>query len=472
MSPKPSVAPRFTPSRKRAVGIVRVSELAGREGESFRSPGDQRAIIERTAEQQGWRLVATFEELDVSAYTRDLNQRPGLGPAVAMIEAGEADVIIGPYFDRLFRNIKYQITTLERIEAAGGSVLASDVGEVRTDTASRWLTSSMLGLISEYLTKLTAEKTQEAKVKAIAAGIPIMPNNAIPFGYRKDPVTRHLVVQEDEAEVVREAFRMREADATLESIRDFLHAHGGKMKGIRGVQNLLKQRAYLGELHFGKLTNLHAHEAIVDPGLFRTVQGKRVARDQKRTASELLLARLGIARCASCGNALVVGSQWQTRANGEKRQYTDYRCSNMGDCKDRVVVSSPLLDEAVIRYIKALDAEGHASASEELDAAERTYLQAEEQLSAMVELLDGLGDLAATRKKLDDLKAKREETFEHWQSLRALHGTKGIRASDWDELSINAQRALIRGRIRTVLVTRSTSKVHSPDRILIQPFTQ
>lgn len=472
MSPTLAVAPRFTPSHKRAVGIVRVSEVAGREGDSFRSPDDQNKIIGRTCEVNDFRLIATFTELDVSAYTRNLDRRPGLGPAIAMIEAGEADVIVGPYFDRLFRNIQYQLAALKRIEAAGGSVLAADFGEVRTDTASRWLTSSMLGLIAEYLARLTGEKTEEAKVRAIAAGIPTFDH--IPFGYRKDEETRRLVIVEKQAEVVRQAFRLRESGATLEAVRDYLRANGARPRiGIRGVQNLLKQRMYLGELRFGKLINLRSHEPIVDPGLFRAVQGMRITRNARRTPSKLLLARLGVAKCASCDQALIAGGQTHiSRRTGEPVRYDDYRCSSMGDCKERVHISASVLDEAVVRYLKAMDVEGHADADDELEAAERAYQQAEDALSAIVALLDGLGDLSATQKKLADLKARREDAFEHWQSLRAVRGTAGVRASNWDDLTVGERRALIRSRIKSVIVTRGASGSHTPDRISIKPFTE
>jgi len=476
MSPKRAVAdaaPRFTPVRRRAVGIIRVSEVDGRSGESFRSPGDQQSILDRHCLARNYNLVATFEELDVSGYSiQQIDKRKrGLAPALAMIERGEADVLLLPWLDRIARNLQLYKTAVKRVKAAGGTIEAVDFGEVTGGSAAQRFSAETLIHVAEFFAELTGEKTHEAQEKAIAEGIPTFDH--IPYGYRKDPMTRRLVVEPDEAEVVRQVFHMREADATLEAIRDFLRGSKGcRPIGIRGVQNMLKSRMYLGELHFGKLSNMHSHEAIVDPGLFRTVQGKRVSRNQKRSSSELLLARLGVARCAECGGALVVGSQWQTRAGGLRRRYDDYRCSNMGDCKQRVHISAPVLDEAVIRYLKRLEAEGHATVDEELEAAEQAYLQAEEELSNMISLLNGLGDLAAARTKLDGLKARREEAFEHWQSLRALRGSTGIRSSDWDNLTINAQRALIRSRIRTVLVSRSTTTAHTPDRIKIEPFTQ
>jgi hypothetical protein len=59
-------------------------------------------------------------------------------------------VIVVAYFDRLFRSIEVQAEFAKRVEAAGGELFAADVGEVRPDTGSGWITSSMLGVVAEF----------------------------------------------------------------------------------------------------------------------------------------------------------------------------------------------------------------------------------------------------------------------------------------------------------------------------------
>jgi hypothetical protein len=43
--------------QRRAIGIVRVSQVKGREGESFASPDEQRERIEAACERDGLALV-------------------------------------------------------------------------------------------------------------------------------------------------------------------------------------------------------------------------------------------------------------------------------------------------------------------------------------------------------------------------------------------------------------------------------
>jgi len=120
------------------VGIVRVSRTGGREGERFVSPAEQRERIEAACERDGLELVAVHEELDVSGGTA-LAQRPGLSAAVAAIEGGTADVVAAAYFDRLFRSLSTQAEVIDRVERAGGQVIAVDVGQVTNGSAGQWL---------------------------------------------------------------------------------------------------------------------------------------------------------------------------------------------------------------------------------------------------------------------------------------------------------------------------------------------
>ena len=163
-----------------AIGIVRVSQVNGREGDSFASPGEQRDRILAACERDGLDLVEVIEELDVSGGT-PLEDRAGLRRAVEAIEAGDADVLVAAYFDRLVRSLRVQDELVSRVEAAGGQVLAVDVGSVTNGSAGQWLSGTMLGAVSEYQRRTTAERTHEAQQRAINRGVAPWPN--IPPGY-------------------------------------------------------------------------------------------------------------------------------------------------------------------------------------------------------------------------------------------------------------------------------------------------
>src|SRR3954469_9149558 len=170
-------------SLRRAFGVVRVSRVGDRDGERFVSPSEQAERIRAACERDGLHLVETIEELDVSGGT-PLEKRAGLRRAVELVEARAAEVVVVAYFDRLFRSLTVQAEVVERVEAAGGSILAVDVGEVTGGSAGQWLSGTMLGAVAEYARRVTAERTQDAKRRAVARGVAPFAN--IPPGYRRN----------------------------------------------------------------------------------------------------------------------------------------------------------------------------------------------------------------------------------------------------------------------------------------------
>ncbi len=267
-----------TNQTKRAVGIVRVSETKGREGESFASPDEQADRIRAACQRDGMTLVDILPELDVSG-GRPLDRRPGLSQAVSMIEAGKANVVAAAYFDRLFRSLSTQAEVIERVEHAGGQVLAVDVGRVTNGSAGQWLSATMLGAVAEYARRTAKERSGEAQVRAVARGVPPWPR--VTPGYRRgqdgkfapDPAT---------APIVAEAFKMRAGGATIKEVRTFLNGHGIGLT-FGGVRLLLSSKVVLGEIHFGDLVNPEAHEPIVDRETWQRVQKMVLPGDAMRS---------------------------------------------------------------------------------------------------------------------------------------------------------------------------------------------
>jgi PHD/YefM family antitoxin component YafN of YafNO toxin-antitoxin module len=354
-----------------------------------------------------------------------------------MVEAGEADVVVVAYLDRLVRSLKVQLEVAERVESAGGTIVALDVGEVGVGATGK-LTAQFLGAVAEYHRNVTAERTAEAKRRAIARGVPTFAK--VPPGYRRrDNGT--LELHPKEAATVAEAFRLRADGATVMETRDYLRSHG-IARSFHGTQAILTSRMYLGELRFGDLVNTASHPAIVDADTWAQVQRMRLPRG-RRPKSERLLARLGVLRCATCGARMVTGT-----ANHGK--YVLYRCPPIGDCPQRVTISAEVAEAAVVAKVCELlaDVKGAASVDSATEDAERDYARAEAELAAAVEAFTGLEDVAAAREKLQALRENRDEARDRLDELQAAQAPAvTVTAADWDELMLDEQRALIRAVI-------------------------
>lgn len=432
------------------MGIIRVSQTAGREGDSFVSPREQRSRIEKVCRDEGLELVGVHEELDVSGGT-PLGEREGLRAAIEAVEDNGAQVIVVAYFDRLVRSLSVQAEVVGRVEAAGGRILAADLGEVSAATATQWVSSTMLGMVAEYQRRAARERSGAAQAMAVARGVP--PFDRIPPGYTRSDIG--TLVPNDDAPAVREAFRMRAQGATIAEVRAFLLSHGIE-RTYHGVQSLLSSRIVLGEIHFGKLENLEAHEPIIDRDLWAAVQRVRVSRG-RRAKSDRLLARLGVLRCGTCDGRMIVGS-------ANHGQYPIYRCSPVGDCPRRVTISAEIAERVVSGAVRELlaDEEGHASALSEVREADAEAEVAQRNLEAAIRVFDAVHDEAVAAERLRELRADRDLKMERAHDLRGLHSGLTISVGkDWGRLSMEAKRGLI----RAVLERASVAPGRGADRI-------
>ena len=421
---------------------MRVSRVGARSGEQFVSPSEQRERIEAACASGGLKLIDTLEELDVSGGA-PLDKRPGLRRAVELVEAGDVEVVVVAYLDRLVRSLAVQSEVVGRVEAAGGAILAVDVGAVTHGSSAQWLSGTLLGAVSEYARRVTAERTADAKRRAVERGVPPFPN--VPPGYRRTGDGR-LELHKREAKTVREAFRRRANGATVLDVRAYLRKHGIE-RSFHGTTSLLGSRIYLGELRFGELVNPAAHPAIVDAETWGRVQRMKSPRG-RRAKSERLLARLGVLRCATCGSRMVVGT-------ANRSAYYLYRCPPNGDCTQRVTISAELAERVVVDHVREQleGMSGTASGDNAIADAERELERCEAELAAAVEAFSGLDDIAAARQRLLELRDGRDQARDRVDELRAAAApTITVTAGDWDLLTLDEQRALVRAVIDRAVV--------------------
>jgi len=408
------------------------------------SPIEQRQRIDATCEREGFKLLETLPEKDVSGGA-SLDKRPGLSRAVAMVEAGQAEVIVVADFDRLFRSIRAQAEVAERVEAAGGKLFAADVGEVRSDTASGWISSSMLGIVAEYQRRTTRERTLGAKQRAVANGVAPFPN--LPFYLRRQGGDGPIEHDPHKVKLIRDAVRMRLAGATIAAVRSYLDTHRVKLS-YHGAQSLFSSRLLLGELHFGSMVNEAAFPPVVDVETWQRLQRVSVPRGP-RAKSDRLLARLGVLRCGSCGARMVVGSA----NNGA---YPIYRCPPVGDCSQRVTISATVAENTVVDAVREMLAgiEGRASVESGVGEAADELARCQDALDRAIRTFVGLEDEEATRERLRELREARDQARErHDELLAASAPAITVSAGDWESLTLDERRDLIRAVVERATIS-------------------
>src|SRR3954469_9557757 len=174
-------------------GYIRVSQVAGRSGDSFQSPTQQRESIEAWAKANGVRIGAWHEDLDKSGGTMD---RPGMNAALGRIGEGKSSGLVVGRLDRFARTLIGGLTTIEELHNKGARVVS--VAE-SIDPASP-MGRAMLGLLllmAQWQRDQAKDHIEAAMVRAVAAGrYPKRPS----YGYRRDE-RGHTVVDEAAAAV-------------------------------------------------------------------------------------------------------------------------------------------------------------------------------------------------------------------------------------------------------------------------------
>jgi site-specific DNA recombinase len=453
-------------SPPRAIGIIRVSKVKGRDklrdGEAFHSPEIQRQKIEEECARREWRLLYTLEELDVSG-GKALDKRPALGPSVVAVENGEAEAIVFAYRDRMDRSITTGSEAVERVEAAGG-VLVADGQVVSHKRPDDWANATLGSFMSEYQRRIIRVKSGEAQERAVANGAAPFPRvppgylRADNGGFKPDPDTRAIIAQ---------AFDRRAAGATIKEVRGFLQANGID-RTFGAVRLMLSSKVYLGEIHFGSLTNLEAHEPIVKPDVWACVQ-RTIVTAGRKTKSDRLLARLGVLRCASCGSRMVASTQTNVY-KGKRTVYPLYRCPPTCDCDQRVTISAPIVEAAVVEEVKRLleGIKGTADAQSQVNEAKAELEACQAAFDSAIRVFDELGSEPAAIKRLGELRQARDDAQDRLDHARSDLGALSLVVTangDWDDLSFDGQRELIRAVIERVTITSG----RGTDRIFIEP---
>lgn len=424
-----------------AIGIIRVSSVGGRDGESFISPDDQRNRIATLCEREGLELVSVAEEMDTSG-GNTLDKRPGLLKAVEAVEAGAAKAIVVAYASRLARSLTVKEQVVRRVEAAGGRVLSVDFGPLGEATASDWLSGTLIMAFAEYQRRESKERFATAQENAVKLGIYPFPE--VPAGYVK--TDRRLAIDPKTAPVIAEAFAMRDAGKSMRQIHAYLNAHGVERK-LSSVAKILSNPLYIGRLDYGKFSNPESHEPIIDVALFKRVAGK-VEPQGRLAKSEKLLARLGVLRCGSCGGRM-------SASNCRGGSYELYRCGKREECDQPVSISAPIAEavvsEAVKRHIA--DVEGRASMAENIRRAEQELTGAQQALSAAIEAFSGFEDMQATKDKLKALRADVEAAQKRRDQL-GTGSTLTVLGTAWNDMTFDQRRSMIRAVVHDAVVRK------------------
>lgn len=178
MSVEPEAAATTIPNMQpvvRAVAYVRVSL----EREDMISPELQMKAVSEYCALRDYEIVRVIEDLDLSG--RFWKTRP-VDDAIAMLERGDAEVLVVWRWSRVSRNRLDWAMALDRVEVAGGRLESASEG-FDTTTATGRFARGMLAEFAAFESDRLADIWREVRDRRISLGL--TPFGHEQFGYVK-----------------------------------------------------------------------------------------------------------------------------------------------------------------------------------------------------------------------------------------------------------------------------------------------
>jgi len=433
---------------KTADGYIRVSRVAGRSGESFISPDEQRSAIEAWARSTKTTIVEWHVDLDQSGGTLD---RPKFQHALERCRTGLTGGIVAAKLDRLTRSVSGLAKLLDDANEHGYNVVALDLN-IDLRSASGELVANLLGSVAQWERKRRADDWEATRRNAVERGIP---NGRAPYGYRKRPDGR-LEVDEAKARNVRKAFRQRGEGVPFAAIG---RPHGWSHSTTR---QMLCNPAYLGVARSGVHVNEHAHPPIVTRDDFEAAQASRTRRAVAPgvlTADRLLQ---GVAHCAGCGHTLKVVHR--KRADGSFVPAYFCKDAAAAACPERAFVRADDLDRYVEEWFtgalrstpRLIDV---VAATREREEAQAALAEAEAELYGYVEAASALDaalfqrGVAARQVRVDEARQLLRDLTSRVTRLPA----GGVLSEVWETFDRSERRDVLAGFLGSVVVSRGAS---------------
>ncbi len=228
-------------------------------------------------------------------------ERPGLKRLLVDIESKKVDTVVVYKVDRLTRSLADFAKMVEAFDARGVSFV-SVTPQFNTTSSMGRVTLNVLLSFAQFEREVTGERIRDKIAASKRKGMWM--GGCIPMGY--DLEDRHLIVNQGEAEQVRQIFQLYLEFGCVKKLKAHLDAHGTKSK-IRvsragrssggssysrgALYKILRNRTYLGEVPHKTNPTPGKHERIIDRELWEKVR-KRMnesIRVQRHSTNAVLL---------------------------------------------------------------------------------------------------------------------------------------------------------------------------------------
>ena len=293
---------------------------------------------EKYAQDHGIQIAEVYADRHISG--RSTAGRTEFMRMLDDAKRGAFDTVIVWKIDRFGRN--RQDIALAKMQLKKAGVSLKFAAESVPDTPEGIILESVLEGLAEYYSADLSQKVRRGIRENISKGISY---GMIPFGYKLD-AERHIIIDEDKAKLVREAFQMHIHGATKKQISAMLAEHGvlsrnGTPYSVNAIFRMLRNERYVGRWSLQR--DILPQMAILDMETYNLAQKCHKAH-RGHPVEDYILS--GLAYC-ECGEPLV-GDMCTSKTGAQHRYYMCRSARKKRGCGSGRV-RKEVLEDAVVR---------------------------------------------------------------------------------------------------------------------------
>jgi site-specific DNA recombinase len=360
-------------------------------------------ICKHAAEQKELDVVDV--KMDTGTGTDDLN-RPEVRRLIDDAVEGKYNCVIMKGISRFYRDTEKGLGLIKMLDRNGIRVITveetfdSSLPENRTGTGKLDLSRiTMYLMFSEMESKKLADRIKHTQLLKARKG-EWNQVSSIPYGFKYNPETKKLEINQSEAPVVRLIFDLYEKGTGMKSIAQYLNGDNengeiypspkSKRWNEYTIGFMLKNRVYIGDIVYNKRSKKersykqpemigksksdiyigadyntedkwvvveNAHDGIIEKETFDNVQAIIETKSKRKGIRNNISLFAGIAICEKCGSGMTF-KRGNRNAQGVLKSKDNYYCMNYIRYGKKFCTSHHVgakeLEEEVINQLKGL----------------------------------------------------------------------------------------------------------------------
>lgn len=340
-------------------------------------------------------------------------KRKKLQELLSEVEKGRIDVVIIYKLDRLSRSVIDVYRIIDLLNKCNCNLIAV-MDQLDVSSANGRMMVGMLAIIAQWERETISERTNDGMIQMAKQGL-FPRGGKPPFGYIREKGNK-LIINPEEAKLVKEAFQMACNNHNLSEIQRYLESKGKKYINSDAVKVLIQNKIYYGEFYFKNEKYMNIVPPIIDKTIYlkanNSIKKVLCSKDNEKYYFGYLL------KCQS-GHTLLSKS-----TKKPNRRYYYYVCEQ---CRNQRINQQAIIDEVLYRLITN-------NIKKDYSKKERKHIARVKELNKSIEIayvdyIEGRLDAKTYAYTLSQLEISKKNEMQLIESLKVSD------IVDWDGMS-------------------------------------